>query len=170
MITSGPTAAHFRIPFSVEAFAQFQQVEHLVQNWEFVDERDVWFYTWGSHTFTTKKSYNHVMETCSAHPIFKWIWKSSCQHKHKVFFWLLSKDRVSTRNILKREKFPPPLLWLCALWWLCGRYSGAPLHRLWSCQGVWGIRLAWWWLITMTLGKLLRISEGNWGYHSSWKL
>lgn len=30
-------------------------------------------------------------------------WKSSCQHKHKVFFWLLVQDRLSTLNILKRK-------------------------------------------------------------------
>lgn len=37
------------------------------------------------------------------HPAFKWIWKSACQWKHKVFFWLLLKDRLSTRNLLKRR-------------------------------------------------------------------
>lgn len=37
------------------------------------------------------------------HPVFKWLWRSSCQHKHKVFFWLLAQDRLSTRNILRRR-------------------------------------------------------------------
>lgn len=37
------------------------------------------------------------------HPVFSWIWKSSCQHKHKVFFWLLIQDRLGTRNILRRK-------------------------------------------------------------------
>jgi hypothetical protein len=35
--------------------------------------------------------------------VFKWLWKSKCQPKHKVFFWLLLKDRLNTRNILKRK-------------------------------------------------------------------
>jgi hypothetical protein len=34
---------------------------------------------------------------------FKWLWKSSVQKKHKVFFWLMLKDRLSTRNILRRR-------------------------------------------------------------------
>jgi len=36
-------------------------------------------------------------------PAFNWIWKSFCQPKHKVFTWLLLKDRLSTRNILRRK-------------------------------------------------------------------
>lgn len=34
----------------------------------------------------------------------KWVWKSSCQNKHKVFFWLLLKDKVSTRELLRRKR------------------------------------------------------------------
>lgn len=41
--------------------------------------------------------------SCSSSPAFKWLWKSSCQNKHKVFFWLLLKDRLSMRNLLRRK-------------------------------------------------------------------
>ena len=34
---------------------------------------------------------------------FSWLWKSYYQPKHKVFFWLLIKDRLSTRNLLTRR-------------------------------------------------------------------
>ena len=37
------------------------------------------------------------------HSAFKLLWKSQCQPKHKVFFWLLISDRLSTRNILRRR-------------------------------------------------------------------
>jgi hypothetical protein len=37
------------------------------------------------------------------HPVFKWLWKSSCQNKHKIFFWFLLKDRLGTRDLLKRR-------------------------------------------------------------------
>lgn len=36
-------------------------------------------------------------------PAFSWICKSYCQPKHKVFFWLLIKDILCTRNLLKRR-------------------------------------------------------------------
>ena len=38
-----------------------------------------------------------------ASPLFKWLWTSSNLGKHKIFFWLLLRDRLNTRNILRRE-------------------------------------------------------------------
>lgn len=38
-------------------------------------------------------------------PHFQCIWNSSCQPKHKVFFWLVLHDRVNTRNLLRRKTF-----------------------------------------------------------------
>ena len=38
-------------------------------------------------------------------PYFNWIWKSSCQPKHKMFFWMLLHDRLNTRNLLRRKTF-----------------------------------------------------------------
>lgn len=32
--------------------------------------------------------------------------EEQCQPKHKVFFWLLIKDRLSTRNLLRRRNMP----------------------------------------------------------------
>jgi hypothetical protein len=37
--------------------------------------------------------------------IFTSIWESSCQAKHKFFFWLLLHDRLNTRNLLRRKNF-----------------------------------------------------------------
>ena len=44
-----------------------------------------------------------MIGTRMIHPAFKWIWTSKCQMKHKVFFWLLLKDRLSTKDILRRK-------------------------------------------------------------------
>jgi hypothetical protein len=37
------------------------------------------------------------------HQIYKWLWKSACQNKRKKFFWFLLKDRLSTRELLRRK-------------------------------------------------------------------
>jgi hypothetical protein len=37
------------------------------------------------------------------HAAYSWIWKSCCQLKHKIFLWLLLKDRLSTRDLLRRR-------------------------------------------------------------------
>jgi hypothetical protein len=47
------------------------------------------------------KAYKHLLGYRFVHPCFSLLWKSTAQKKHKVFFWLLLKDRLSTRNILR---------------------------------------------------------------------
>lgn len=44
-----------------------------------------------------------VINTLEASPLFRWLWSSSNLGKHKFFFWLLLRDRLSTRNILRRK-------------------------------------------------------------------
>lgn len=72
------------------------------------DDPDIWVYIWGSNSFSSKKAYCALKGTTDAHQIYRWIWKSSCQHKHKVFFWLLVQDRLSSRNILRRKNMHLP--------------------------------------------------------------
>lgn len=42
-----------------------------------------------------------MIGTRQVHSAFKWLWKSSCQNKRKIFFWLLLKDQLNTRALLK---------------------------------------------------------------------
>jgi len=37
------------------------------------------------------------------HPAFQWLWRSCSQLKHKIFFWLLLKDRLNVRGMLRRK-------------------------------------------------------------------
>jgi hypothetical protein len=79
--------------------ASVQQLTNLV---ELNNERDTWHYSWGSSS-SSRNVYKSLVGQSNAHEAFKWLWKSKCQPKHKVFFWLLLKDRLNTRNILKRK-------------------------------------------------------------------
>ena len=49
------------------------------------------------------KAYKHLRGHGEIHPSHRWIWKCSCQNTHKVFAWLILKDRLSTREILRRK-------------------------------------------------------------------
>lgn len=48
-------------------------------------------------------AYKFLIGHREVHQAFKWLWNCFCQPKHKVFFWLLLRDRLSTRNILKTK-------------------------------------------------------------------
>lgn len=65
---------------------------------------DRWTYIWGTSVFITSRAYKTIIGQRFVHPIFSWLWKSRCQMKHKVFFWLLLKDRLSTRDLSQRKR------------------------------------------------------------------
>jgi hypothetical protein len=35
---------------------------------------------------------------------FKWIWKAKITKKLKFFIWLVFRDRINSRNLIKRKK------------------------------------------------------------------
>ena len=57
----------------------------------------------GLTSFSSSRIYKELMDHPVVDHAYKWIWKCPCQPKHKVFFWLLLKDRLSTRNVLRRR-------------------------------------------------------------------
>lgn len=94
---------NFNIPLSVQAHHQFIDLQGIIQNREITVAIDQWKYSWGSTSFSTSKAYKVLKAGARAHPVFQWIWRSKCQMKHKVFFWLLLKDRLGTRDLLRRK-------------------------------------------------------------------
>ena len=93
----------FQLPLSQAVFLQMQDIQQLIVNRPLSYNNDRWAYSWGSNNFASTKVYKLLMGHSEIHPAFKLLWKSQCQPKHKVFFWLLISDRLSTRNILRRR-------------------------------------------------------------------
>jgi hypothetical protein len=93
----------FHTPLSAEAFVQFQALNGLLFNLPHNNQRDKWLCNASSSLFSSQNIYSHLMGNQWTHPIFTWLWKSKCQPKHKVFFWLLLKDRLNTRALLRQR-------------------------------------------------------------------
>jgi hypothetical protein len=91
------------LPISQEAYLQLVQLAQMLENVIALNEPDIWNYVWGSPWSSAAKVYTHLIGHRSVHPAFRWLWKSAAQNKHKVFFWLLLHDRLSTRNMLWRK-------------------------------------------------------------------
>jgi hypothetical protein len=79
------------------------QLQIILDDIDIGDDPDKWLYIWNSSNFSVKKAYKQFKGQQTLHPAFSWLWKCSCQPKHKVFFWLLMMDRLSTRKLLKRK-------------------------------------------------------------------
>jgi hypothetical protein len=91
----------FHLPLSTEAYVQFQHMQNMLQSVNLNQTPDQWLYQWGSNLFSSSKAYRLLIGNIPVHQVYKWLWKSSCQNKRKFFFWLLLKDRLSTRELLK---------------------------------------------------------------------
>ena len=76
-----------------------------LRNSEHLQLRDTWSYIWGNEFYSSIKAYKVLTRYKITPPHFSWIWKSSCQPKHKAFFWQLLHDRVNNRNLLRRKNF-----------------------------------------------------------------
>jgi hypothetical protein len=93
----------FHLPVSEKAFSEFCELDIFIQSFQTTDVTDSWSYIWSSNSFSSRKAYNHLIGSQPVHPTIKWLWASSCQLKHKVFFWLLHNNRLSTRGLLRRK-------------------------------------------------------------------
>lgn len=79
------------------------QLQAEVQEIQLNELSDEWIYIWNSNLFSVNKAYKHMSGHIDLHPVYKWLWNCSNQNKHEVFFWLLIKDRPSTRELLRRK-------------------------------------------------------------------
>jgi len=95
----------FNLPVSQQAFEQLELLQREMDNLTLEpNNKDVWSYSGGNIKYQSAKAYRKLLGHQSVHPSFNWLWKSICQPKHKVFYWLLLNDRLSTRNILRRKQ------------------------------------------------------------------
>ena len=94
----------FRLPLSTQAAIQLEELLDLVHNinWD-ESANDSWIYFWGNSNYSSKKAYKLLIGTEQASPLFPWLWPSSNLGKHKFFFRLLLRDRLNTRNLLRRK-------------------------------------------------------------------
>jgi hypothetical protein len=123
----------FHLPLSQQAFEEFEQLESLCDNVQaemHYPRHDSWTYIWGSDKFSTTKAYKFMIGEQHAPKFFTWIWESSCQPKHKFFFWLLLHDRLNTRNLLKRKNCHLPSFNCATL--QCNQEETLA-HLFWSC-------------------------------------
>lgn len=93
----------FQLPLSQQPYSQLLQLELDIQQLVLTDMPDLWTFLWSSGKFSAAKAYKHLSGHNTIHPGFKWIWHSNYQNKHKMFAWLIIKDRLSTRELLRRK-------------------------------------------------------------------
>lgn len=94
----------FFLPLTMQASAQLDELQNILQDREMTTEpEDQWIYSWGSNSCKPRKTYNVIVGTQQASPLFNWLWSAGNLGKHKFFFWLLLRGRLNTTNLLRRK-------------------------------------------------------------------
>jgi hypothetical protein len=70
---------NFQLPLSEQAFEQYCELEMFMQSLQLNGNGDQWTYIWGSAHYSSDKAYKHLNGSNSVHPVYKWLWTSSCQ-------------------------------------------------------------------------------------------
>jgi hypothetical protein len=101
---TGQIERHFWCPLSIEASGQLEELQIMLSNIQTsTSEKDKWTYIWNSDEYFCYKGYLQIIGINDVSPIFQWMWKSCVMGRHKIFFWLLLRGRLNTRELLKRK-------------------------------------------------------------------
>jgi hypothetical protein len=90
----------FQLPMS-EIFWQYILLCSELEILQITDENDILLYIWVNAQFSVSKTLALAIHS-PTHPIFIRLWSSKYQPKHRVYFWLLLRDKLNTRDQLRR--------------------------------------------------------------------
>jgi hypothetical protein len=85
VLESDTFQSNFHLPLSEEAYHQLCGLSIFLQALEINGDNDSWSYIWGNGNYSSAKAYKPLTGSQLVHPAFKWLWRSACQMKHKVF-------------------------------------------------------------------------------------
>jgi hypothetical protein len=54
--------------------------------------------------FRVRKAYKHLTGSSPVHPVFKWIWATSCQMKHTVFL-APDQEQIKYEEYAQEKKY-----------------------------------------------------------------
>jgi hypothetical protein len=97
---------NFYTPLSQQALEELNQLEQMMdQAQQSQLDNDVWGYIWGNNQYSSSRFYSLSFKYIEAPAPFSWIWKAKIAKKLKIFVWLVFRDRINSRNLLRRKNF-----------------------------------------------------------------
>jgi hypothetical protein len=85
--SQGSITELFNLPLSPTAFNQIQEIQQRMEAYNINEsEKDLWTLSGSNTQFKATRAYKTLMQHPHTEAAFKWLWRSYCQPKHKVFF------------------------------------------------------------------------------------
>jgi hypothetical protein len=76
---------------------KYHQFVHLIHDTHLSREKDKWIVATADFGYKVSSLYKTLMQQDVVLHAISWLWKSCCQDKHRVFFWLLLHNKLNTR-------------------------------------------------------------------------
>ena len=108
LLTMDSATMLLNLPVTQEAYSQLTDLLQIISGTTLVEDNDSWFINGRSKGFNSADAYKILLGQHNTEPIYRWISKSHCQPKLKVFCWLLVKDRLEEYS--KKETYEPKIL------------------------------------------------------------
>lgn len=90
----------FSLPLTTEALEEFQLIWQRFNSVAIdPEDKDTWLGIWGNGSFKPSHYYKYCFSASCNSGLFSIIWKNKCVPKLKGFCWLLSLDRLNTRDL-----------------------------------------------------------------------
>ena len=141
---SSELSSLFSLPLSRQAFAELGELQLILHDNPLNADNDVWSFCWGGK-YTAKRFYDHIHAHIVVPNAFSWIWQSRCTMNLRVFAWLLLRDRLNTKDLLKRRHWNVTEDYCCVLCPL--RVYEDRQHLFFTCnfsQRVWNyLQIEW---------------------------
>jgi hypothetical protein len=162
---------NFHTPLSLQAAQEYETFSEIVEQMMVArEDADRWIYPWGNSKFSSSKFYSLSFTSIEPPPPFLW-WQSKVCKKIKVFIWLVFRDRIISKNLLKRKGFMNAASDLHSV--LCdSNYKETNFHLLfespfsWNCWQYVGIQ----WNLELDFFRMLEDAKNVLAGASSWKL
>ena len=103
----------FHLPLSQQAHGEFLDMLGLLEEFPTSESNDIWTYSWGK-AYTSAQFYSRIHRNIYCPKVFHWLWKSACTMSMKMFAWLLIRDRLNTKDLIKRRHWRVTEDYTCA--------------------------------------------------------
>ena len=105
-LLTAPVLGHnFHLLISTQAREELRDLQCSMASTELSEAHDIWRCAWGTGDFAPRKYYDHCFRGVTADDAFKWIWKSKCTNKWRVFAWHLLADMLNTQKHVEEKRY-----------------------------------------------------------------
>jgi hypothetical protein len=164
-------AHNLHTPLSPQAAQKYQAFHELISNLQSSRAgKDKWTYPWGNPTFSSSKLYNITFQSIHPTAAFNWILQYKVGKKFKIVVWLVFRDRINPKNILRRKGFlASDSNFYCTL---CDLHcEDTTYHLLFCCPfstECWNF-VGFQWNHDLEFFSMIEASKGTFGHSFSWK-